>query len=939
MAAPQEEIGEDIDLDQRTAAMAAATEQDHVVVTAPPSAVASAVVASLAAPSNVHVDPAVLEVQEFLMDIYKEAEIDIGGTPLVEETSQSVGDMQINLVMITRENLTIEFQNQGFDSTGDIWRAEHSLTSAGKRRNNVTLESLFEDIPKIILKHGKTYRVLAIASGGCGKTTIFTKIATWKWAKKELWPEFDILIALELRYQKVRDANDIWELMALAGHDEPLTKKERTAIRSHFKSHPQRLCLVLDGLDETTLDNCGPFIRKVIYGDTLKGIRMIITSRPCPDILSLCSQKPNDGRIEVIGFRRDDVERYTLKLLGPHEGEGLMAEVKKDEHLLAMMCTPILAREVCILYHYDPRQIPRCLSDIFDLMILRLAGKRHSQRFNSWEDISEDTRQQILELGRFAFRMLQCQRLVFTEADLRKFAMSDEAKLLGVLLTTDRSPAIREEHWRFSHLTFQENLSAKFVAFAGCLTPKYIAHLVESLGPRSGHLRTFWILLAAQLDSPCLETLVNSLFTREKKEILTIEPTATGAENETCFPLNTVQVLCENLSRDQMDRLAGFLLCDVVEDSAVNVVENKMKRSGQSNHEQFLRTLLLHWCEVVTHADEAMLANALQSLNLTETSCLERLQAATLRHSAQAAILLPLPSTSGKRDMDDQVRLMFLCYAEYARHHGDNALPLQTISDVLQDLQLGIQGNDDPFFSRAVNTVIKHHLSDVRYLYLEGIQPTSAGQVPQQIAECNNLVEIHVTDCDIQWNIISRSIENSSRTLVKLGDFCTNLTVVTKDAGLYVSDNDIPCFATALRDYLRLQQLSILVESTHGASATLAAVSSNSSLKSLIVRRRTNTRSDEEDEPLIVPDLRQCSALLSIYMSGLNLSLNSLRWLTSNMKQRLGLRVICIVDCWVSATAEECRYFNKELRPELVVTGDVSPGVIGFTHLRHRPSQ
>ena len=939
MAAPQEEIGEDIDLDQRTAVMPAVTEQDHVVVTAPPSAVASAVVASLAAPSNGHVDPAVLEVQEFLMDIYKEAEIDIGGTPLVEETSQSVGDMQINLVMITRENLIIEFQNQGFDSTGDIWRAEHSLTAAGKRRNNVTLESLFEDIPKIILKHGKTYRVFAIASGGCGKTTIFTKIATWKWARKELWPEFDILIALELRYQKVRDANDIWELMALAGHDEPLTKKERTAIRSHFRSHPQRLCLVLDGLDETTLDNCGSFIRKVIYGDTLKGIRMIITSRPCPDILSLCSQKPNDGRIEVIGFRRDDVERYTLKLLGPHEGEGLMAEVKKDEHLLAMMCTPILAREVCILYHYDPRQIPRCLSDIFDLMILRLAGKRHSQRFNSWEDIPEDTRQQILELGKFAFRMLQCQRLVFTEADLRKFAMSDEAKLLGVLLTTDRSPAIREEHWRFSHLTFQENLSAKFVAFAGCLTPKYIVHLVESLGPRSGHLRTFWILLAAQLDSPCLETLVNSLCTREKKEFLTIEPMATGAENETCFPLNIAQVLCENLSRDQMDRLAGFLLCDVVEDSAVNVVENKMKRSGQTSHEQFLRTLLLHWCEVVTHADEAMLVNALQSLNLTETSCLERLQAATLRHSAQAAILQPLPSTrGGTRYMDDQVRLMFLCYAEYARHHGENALPLQTTSAVLQDLELRIQGNGDPFFSRAVNTAIKHHPSDVRYLYLEGIQPRSAGQVPQQIAECNNLVEIHITDCDIQWNIIFRSIENSSRTLVQVGDSYINLLFM-KDLGPYVSDNDTPCFATALRDCLKLQQLNILVESTHGASATLAAVSSNSSLKSLMVRRRTNTWSAEEDEPLIVPDLRQCSAELRIHMSGLNLSLNSLHWLASNVKQRLGLRDVCISDCWVSATAEECRYFNKKLRSELAGTGDVSPGVIEFCDLRHRPSQ
>ena len=61
------------------------------------------------------------------------------------------------------------------------------------------------------------------------------------------------------------------------------------------------------------------------------------------------------------------------------------------------------------------------------------------------------------------------------------------------------------------------------------------------------------------------------------------------------------------------------------------------------------------------------------------------------------------------------------------------SLPLQTISAVLQDFELEIRGEDDLFFSRAVDTVIKHHPSDVRYLKLEGIKPTSAGQVFQQM--------------------------------------------------------------------------------------------------------------------------------------------------------------------------------------------------------------
>ena len=56
-----------------------------------------------------------------------------------------------------------------------MWRAEHSLTAAAQCQEKATLESLFQSIPSIILKDGASYRVIAIGSGGCGKTTTFTK--------------------------------------------------------------------------------------------------------------------------------------------------------------------------------------------------------------------------------------------------------------------------------------------------------------------------------------------------------------------------------------------------------------------------------------------------------------------------------------------------------------------------------------------------------------------------------------------------------------------------------------------------------------------------------------------------------------------------------------------------------------------------------------------
>ena len=124
-----------------------------------------------------------------------------------------------------------------------------------------------------------------------------------------MWPQFDILIALELRHSDVREAESLWDLLEVAGLDEPLSKKDRNATRAYYKAHPQRLCIVFDDLDETDLAKCSRYIQGVINGEELKGIRMIITGRPCPDVLSLCARKPYDGRIEFIGFRRDDVER------------------------------------------------------------------------------------------------------------------------------------------------------------------------------------------------------------------------------------------------------------------------------------------------------------------------------------------------------------------------------------------------------------------------------------------------------------------------------------------------------------------------------------------------------------------------------------------------------------------------------------------------------
>ena len=880
---------------ERRLAAPPVTDNDHGTVAAIPAPRPTVTTFSPAPASDVDVHPCVLTLQKSLLDIYRAGEIDTGGGITEEGAVLCEEFIQINLVMISRVNLHDDFQDEGFDSSGDLMRAEHSLTAAGQRRENIALESLFQNIPDIVLTHGASFRVFVLASGGCGKTTIFTKIATCRWARKELWPEFDILIALELRHEDVRGAKSFRELLEVAGLD--CTEAERRAVRSYFKLYPQRLCIVFDGLDETSRKKCSRFVQRIFEGEELKGIRIIITSRPCPDILSLCSEYPNDGRVEVIGFRREDVERYVLKRLGPTDGAGLVAEVKKDAHLLAMMCTPILACEICKLYYYRPQHIPRCLSDIFNLMILRLAGRRHSTKFDSWDEIPADTRQQILELGKFAFHMLRLQHFVFTEADLQKFSMSKEAIQLGFLVTSDRSPSSRKKQWRFSHLTFQENLSAKFVASCKNMSPKYIIHLVESLGPQSGHLRTFWILLAAQLSFSLLETLVNSLATRRRREIPCIEPDANAdslAASNTDFPLNITEVLCGRLRRDAMDRLADNLLCNFVQESAVTFIENKMKWTGTSSHESFLKTLLLHWVEVEERASPQMLIQILRCVDDTAASCCQE-QLADASPTLETISLPMRPCT------DTQISLIFSCYAEHCRHSGDGPEPLPSIFDFLLVHGLSLSGDEPPFMGRVNDLVIQGHQIALQSVKLRSFTATSSCQLPPALGECTTLKDININTCKDQWQVVAQSIRNSANFLERVVTFRSS-----------ISHGDmVTHLAPALQRCRKLKQYNLLVSSPASARACLSPNMVNTSLTHLQLSGESYQL--PEAEQLRIPYLSRYQALRQLCLQQFHLTSSSLDSLAEAAS--LLERGFCLTlrKNWISATQQECNAFNKKM--------------------------
>ncbi|XP_065189090.1 uncharacterized protein LOC135819755 isoform X2 [Sycon ciliatum] len=444
-------------------------------------------------------------------------------SPMFEATTaNTVDNIYINLVMLPKRNLSEEFKNEFKSSSDDMWRTEHAFTRAGQRMQSVHLESLLDRTHHGPSSHrtGQTLGTIVMASAGCGKSFVFTRVAPIKWAAGELWPNKKLLVARELRFPDVHKATSLSKLLGLDG----IGIEDSNALQEicdHVSEHPESLVLILDGLDEVNLKDMSSFVYDVLFGKELQGIHLIVTSRPCADIFQLSVLPHFHQHIELLGFNQDDVERYISSALSPEKAETLIAEVNRSAYLSGMMATPFMAQEVCVQYHFG-LDAPQCMADMFEQMIVQIINRKYGRKYKQWNEVPVEAQLLVMEMGQFAFNMLAEKQMIFNDVDLQKHSLSEHAFKLGLLVTSEESLSrkIFRQH-RFSHLTTQEYLAAIYLArhpTHNVMNSPSIIRLVEILGAETAHLRTFWTMLCAQLNTAQAECLVNSLLTRQKVE-------------------------------------------------------------------------------------------------------------------------------------------------------------------------------------------------------------------------------------------------------------------------------------------------------------------------------------------------------------------------------------------------------------------------------------
>ena len=762
-------------------------------------------------------------VYKTLQRRYRQANLSFGKGLTEKGETKKISHVFVKLMVLERVDLTPAFKNATFGTANEASRRlEHVFndlsSSAATTRRCVELSEIFPDTAS----HEESFHVLVLASAGCGKTTLVMKYCPLMWANGELWSGlFDLVICGELRNEDICHAEDVGGLLGGWGRLGIANVEDKQCLMDFIADHPHRVCLILDGLDETKFESCSRFVEDILRGEELHGLRVILTSRPCDDAFALCEECPFSQRLEVVGFLPADVEEYVRRVLNEEQARDLLGVLAEDMNLASVMSTPYFAARVCELYKWSQR-IPRCVSDIHELMILQIAESRSKKSFKSLKELPADFQKSLLDLGEFAFRMLLAKRLCFPESEMRAFfSLCGNAAPLGMLVSCEPDPiAGRERQYRFSHLVLQEFFSALFVATSGRLYPGKIARLVEALGALSGHLNTFWQLLASQLDSECMDCLCNSLLYR-KHTPLPVRDMDAVLFDRTAIPSNVQEALCGLLSLSSMEVLAGKLLHGLVAGDAVTAVENEMQCSHKSNNNDFLRTLLAMWLRCSPKAHVGTLLEYVDAVDsCAASSCCE---ITGIDLSTLHAHLLPIPhQTFGMGDhFEARHDLVYRCFMEYTHGAVPPAchVPLSTISDLLAKSGAVIGGAMSQSECFALEHVLKHHSHDAtRILAVMSRCQSWHWSLYNQVVKSGNLKALRVFNPGDEDFLPSSLPRNE------------NMRGVTLDN---VPSTSLPSIAVAMDKWPSLQELEVMVQDPSAtteeeATAFLSAVGRHS---------------------------------------------------------------------------------------------------------------
>ena len=351
------------------------------------------------------------------------------------------------------------------------------LKFLSRRKRDFMLENLAIDINNMFaFSKGEDSMLLIEGSPGIGKTTFCLNFAN-KWARERSAENSQLSINFELvLLLKCRDfEGDVMEAICNQLLPEDCDEEIRNNLMDFLKDfhNQEKVLLILDGLDELpTRSKC--HVDKLLNRQILPFCFVLVTCRQERGI-SARKEFQFEIHFQIEGFTNkaasDFVMRY-FENISPTNGAKLMAEIKENTLLQALLNNPLNLLLLCVVFEDSQGKLPSSRTELYQTIVcclLRRYCAKHSLISHSDDRIlQKQFEESMLALGELAWKSLLKDRHSFSEEELASLERRTDglvARHIGLIFKEASVKKMNpSDEYYFLHKTFQEFLAASYLA-------------------------------------------------------------------------------------------------------------------------------------------------------------------------------------------------------------------------------------------------------------------------------------------------------------------------------------------------------------------------------------------------------------------------------------------------------------------------------------------
>ena len=347
----------------------------------------------------------------------------------------------------------------------------------------------YADLFKVKSGKKEIKTILLYGDVGIGKSTFCTSISE-KWANREIFQEFELVLLLPLHEQEVASAGSLLDLLKVLHPSNEICN----LVNKYFEVDEGKFLVIADGWDEVSEEKReeGLFLYKFLFGAKYSSVSTLVTSRPFasdPLHLRTCI----DRFAEIRGFDKEHIIEYINSEFDKKKASQLLEKLESNPLIESICSVPLNCIIICRELEGD---LPTTLTRLYTKIILniinhniwrRVSAYKNTLNLQTFDDMPETLQESWWLLCEFALQTLKKDQLVFSDEELEHFfpqglSLGDDILCFGLLQPSVASLVVGcGRSYHFLDLTFQKYLAALYLVKLECSQVTVAKSLISRL--------------------------------------------------------------------------------------------------------------------------------------------------------------------------------------------------------------------------------------------------------------------------------------------------------------------------------------------------------------------------------------------------------------------------------------------------------------------------